>query len=194
MLTETNHRSIFLPLLCFPPFLWHYVKWIINQTLDSEFWIIRLIFPSIWCLFCLRYDEKPRYELCDWWERESSVSNKILTRCWEEDVCLLIMYQQSGSDAAGLNINKKQTYWLEIFSDSTCNITTRVYCVLFLLSFSFLTEVLYDWWCFSGLQSSHISEGILRFRPDCSFIITNIYTLSPRQSLERKLWAVRRCQ
>ena len=43
-------------------------------------------------------------------ERESSVSNKILTRCWEEDVCLLIMYQQSGSDAAGLNINKKQTY------------------------------------------------------------------------------------
>ena len=82
MLTETNHRSIFLPLLCFPPFLWHYVKWIINQTLDSEFWIIRLIFPSIWCLFCLRYDEKPRYELCDWWERESSVSNKILTRCW----------------------------------------------------------------------------------------------------------------
>ena len=91
---------------------------------------------------------------------------------WSDDVVRKsgVRYWPDGGEEGGrcpagcLFINNEPTVWLQ------AQYNTPLHSVLHLLSFSFLALVLvlYDWWCFSGLQSSHISESILWFRRDYS--------------------------
>ena len=97
---------------------------------------------------------------------ESSTASKILTRCVVQGgragcVCILIMYH---SRLPLTRCRLHDTIWTKDNDNRTISLP---HCTFF--SFSFLTLVLYDGWCFSGLQSSVSRQAY------CDFVETIHY-------------------
>ena len=97
---------------------------------------------------------------------ESSTASKILTRCVVQGgragcVCILIMYH---SRLPLTRCRLHDTIWTKDNDNRTNSLPHYTF-----FSFSFLTLVLYDGWCFSGLQSSVSRQAY------CDFVETIHY-------------------